>query len=199
MALGEIREELSTQPMSAAEEEQVAIRNIIWRKIGKVPDFPKAGIMFYDVLPILRSPDAFHHTINWMAGQARLAGASCIVAPEARGFLFGVPVAAALNLPFVPVRKTGKLPGAVVSVEYSTEYGGTEKLCIQEGSIPDCASIFIVDDILATGGTVEAILKLLAAANPTVRGAGSAFVLELSALKAKERLGWTTVRSIISL
>jgi adenine phosphoribosyltransferase len=153
--------------------------------IRDVPDFPEPGILFRDVTPLLKSPPAFRATIERLCEYVRSREPDVIVGIESRGFIFGTPIAAELGLPFVPVRKPGKLPAARMSVEYSLEYG-TGQLDIHADAIERGQRVVIVDDLLATGGTALGAAKLV----EMIRGrvTGMAFVIELAALPGRERL-----------
>ncbi|MFV8468632.1 adenine phosphoribosyltransferase [Mycoplasma sp. VS42A] len=126
--------------------------------INNVPDFPKPGIIFKDIAPLLNDPEAFNYVIDQMSQY--VANADIIVAPDARGFIFGTPVAYKMKKPFVMVRKKGKLPGKVVQQNYDLEYGNNT-LEIQAEVLKPGLKAVIVDDILATGGTTKAIIDLL--------------------------------------
>lgn len=126
--------------------------------IRDVHNFPKKGIIFKDISPLLANGEALHYTIEQMAVLA--SDCDVIVGPDARGFLFGTPTAAVLKKPFIMVRKPGKLPGKVISKNYDLEYGNNV-LQIQDGFIKKGQKVAIIDDVLATGGTTEAIVKLL--------------------------------------
>ncbi|MCE6056712.1 adenine phosphoribosyltransferase [Mycoplasmopsis agalactiae] len=126
--------------------------------IRDVKNFPKPGILFKDISPLLADGEALNYTITSMADVAK--DVDVIVGPDARGFLFGTPTAAVLKKPFIMVRKPGKLPGKVISREYDLEYGNNI-LQIQAGFIKEGQTVAIVDDVLATGGTIKAIIKLL--------------------------------------
>lgn len=128
--------------------------------IGKVPDFPKAGIGFFDITKLLQTPDAYRFVIRSMVRRYRHAGLSAVAAIEARGFLFGAPLAERLHLPFIPVRKKGKLPGQVVSKPFSLEYG-EDRIEIQAGVLPKGGQVLLVDDLIATGGTLQTALELI--------------------------------------
>jgi adenine phosphoribosyltransferase len=153
--------------------------------IRDVPDFPEPGILFRDVTPLLQSPQAFRAAIEQLGTYVKSREPDAIVGIESRGFLFGTPIAAELGLPFVPVRKPGKLPAAHMSVEYSLEYG-TGQLDIHADAIDRGQRVVIVDDLLATGGTALGAAKLV----EMIRGrvAGMAFLIELAALPGRERL-----------
>ncbi|WLP85353.1 adenine phosphoribosyltransferase [Mycoplasma seminis] len=133
--------------------------------INDVPNFPKEGIIFKDIAPLLYSPEAFDYVINQMSEIAK--DADVIVAPDARGFIFGTPVAYKTQKPFIMVRKPGKLPGKTISQSYDLEYG-QNSLEIQAEVLKPGLKAVIIDDILATGGTAQAIVELLAKQGITV-------------------------------
>jgi len=132
--------------------------NEIKNLIRNIKDFPKNGIVFRDISPILANPEAMKTIVDFFVDQAR--GADVIVAPDARGFLFGPQVAMELNIPFVMVRKVGKLPGEIISTKYDLEYNSSE-LQMQVNSIKENDKVVIIDDLLATGGTIQAIINLI--------------------------------------
>lgn len=156
------------------------------RYVRDVPDFPKPGILFRDITPLLGDPAAFRHAVELLAEAARASDADAIVGIESRGFIFGTPIADRLGLPFVPVRKPGKLPAARMSIEYSLEYGESQ-LDIHEDAFVPGTRAFIVDDLLATGGTAAATAKLVELVGGVVVGIG--VVIELEALEGRSRLG----------
>lgn len=165
---------------------------LIKNSIKTVPDYPKEGILFRDITSLLEDPVAFATTINLLTEHYRNKGITKIVGTEARGFLFGTPVALALGVGFVLVRKPGKLPRATLSQEYNLEYG-TDKLEIHTDSIIAGDNVLIIDDLLATGGTVGAAIQLIRALGGYVHDA--AFVIELPELGGKERLKQFNVES----
>ena len=153
-------------------------------KIASIPDFPKKGIMFRDITPILSDPQAMNYATEQIADFAKKVNADLIVAPEARGFFFGTPAAMEANIGFAPVRKPGKLPRETISATYELEYGSDE-LQMHADAIHKGQRVLIVDDLLATGGTVEAIQKLVEQQGAKV--VGFAFVIELDDLKGRDR------------
>ena len=163
--------------------------------IRDVPDFPQPGILFRDITPLLANPAGLRYTLEALTAVAKETNPDCIVGIESRGFSFGVPLADRLGLPFVPVRKPGKLPAARMSVEYSLEYGES-RLDIHEDALASGDRALIVDDLLATGGTALAAAKLVELLGGVV--AGCAFVIELEALAGRERLKKYTVRSLLT-
>ncbi len=162
--------------------------------IADVPDFPKEGILFKDITPLMQNGEALKYTMEKLSDYAREKGATLIIGPEARGFLFGTPVAAIMGVGFVPVRKPGKLPREVVTYKYDLEYGSSE-LCIHKDAIEKGQKVVIIDDLLATGGTVEAAIKLIEKLGGEV--VGCAFLIELKDLKGREKLHNYDVYSLI--
>ncbi|WP_406616007.1 adenine phosphoribosyltransferase [Mycoplasmopsis hyopharyngis] len=150
--------------------------------IRDIKDFPKPGIDFKDISPLLANGQALNYTINKMAEIAK--DCDIIVGPDARGFLFGTPTASFLKKPFIMVRKPGKLPGQTISMEYDLEYG-SNKLEIQKGFVKPGQTVAIVDDVLATGGTTNAIIKLLESQGAVVKKI--ILLLELKDLKGREK------------
>lgn len=163
--------------------------------IRDIPDFPLPGILFRDITPLLGEPAAFRAVLDAMELEARERAAGAIVGIESRGFIFGAPLAERLALPFVPVRKPGKLPAARQSVEYSLEYGES-RLDIHDDALGRGTRAFIVDDLLATGGTALAAAKLVEIIGGEV--AGLAFAIELTALDGRGRLSGYRVASVIT-
>lgn len=153
--------------------------------IRNVPDFPKEGILFKDISPVLLHPAAFAEVIDAMAEDARKKGAEAIIGIESRGFLFGVPVAVKLGLPFGMARKLGKLPYERISEEYALEYG-TNTVEMQVDTVQPGQRVYIVDDLLATGGTAAAAARLVERLDANVCGFG--FMVELTFLKGRENL-----------
>ena len=162
--------------------------------IASIPDFPKQGILFRDMTPLLQDNEALTCALDKMAEFAKELNADVIVGPEARGFIFGTPVAYKLNIGFVPVRKPGKLPRKTVEFKYDLEYG-TNTLCIHEDALKKGQTVVIIDDLLATGGTVEAAVKLIEKLGGTV--VGLAFLMELDDLNGREKLKGYKVESLL--
>lgn len=162
--------------------------------IEDIPDFPEPGVIFRDVTPLLANKEAYQESIRLICDFVKDKKIDLVVGPEARGFLFGCPVALALNCGFVPVRKPGKLPREVVSQSYDLEYGSNE-IQMHSDSIQPGQNVLIVDDLLATGGTVEAAITLIEKMGGNVVGA--AFLIELEALKGKELLKEYDVYSVL--
>jgi len=155
-------------------------------KINVVNDFPKKGISFKDITTLIGDGEALKFTIDKIAEYLKDKEIDLIVGPEARGFIFGVPVAYALGVGFVPVRKKGKLPGDTVGVNYGLEYG-TDTLEIHKDAIKKGQRIAVVDDLLATGGTIEAVAQLIENVGGQV--VSMDFVIELTGLKGRDKLG----------
>jgi len=153
--------------------------------IRNIPDFPKPGIVFRDITTLLRHPEGLQYTIDTLAEKCADLGADYIVGMESRGFIFGAPLAYKLNTGFIPVRKPGKLPAAVHSVEYELEYG-SDRLEIHQDAIEPGCRILIVDDVIATGGTAGATARLIEQAGCEL--VGFAFIIELRALQGRDRL-----------
>jgi adenine phosphoribosyltransferase len=153
--------------------------------IRDVPDFPQPGILFRDVTPLLKDAAAFNAALDAMQAYVAARRPDAIVGIESRGFLFGTPLAARLGLPFVPIRKPGKLPAAHMSIEYALEYGEGQ-LDIHSDALSSGDSVVIVDDLLATGGTAVGAAKLVELLGARV--AGLAFLIELKGLEGRKRL-----------
>lgn len=153
--------------------------------VASIPDFPKKGILFRDVTPMIQDPAAFKEACDIITKYCKEKGAEVIVGPESRGYLVGCPAAYNLGIGFVPVRKPGKLPRKTISCTYDLEYGSNE-LQMHEDAIKKGQKVVVVDDLLATGGTVEATCKLVEQLGGEV--VGCAFLIELVDLKARELL-----------
>jgi adenine phosphoribosyltransferase len=162
--------------------------------IRDIPDFPKPGIVFKDITPLLLDPGALNHTIDLLAGYARDRGAECVVAAEARGFILGGAVAARIEAGFIPARKPGKLPHTVAAAEYALEYG-VDTIEIHRDALAHGTRVLIHDDLIATGGTAAACRELVEAAGATV--VGCAFVIELAFLDGRARLAPHDVHSLV--
>ena len=158
--------------------------------VREVPDFPKPGILFRDLSPLMRSPDGWAEAMRRMAGVCERIGPDMIVGIESRGFIVGMALATQVGLGFVPVRKPGKLPGAVIRVDYSLEYG-QDSLEIPADALADGPRVLVVDDLLATGGTAAATAALVEKAGGEVCGFG--FVVELAGLEGRSRLPQSSV------
>ena len=153
--------------------------------IFEVPDFPKAGVGFKDITPLLKDPATFQSAVAAMAGHFRHQKIDAVVGIESRGFMFGAPLALELHAAFVPARKAGKLPRASVAVDFSLEYG-SERLEMHEDAILPNQRVLIVDDVLATGGTMRATGELVRQLGGVV--AGMTVLLELEFLKGRKKL-----------
>lgn len=162
--------------------------------IADIQDFPEPGVLFRDVTPLLQDKDAYKEAIDRFVAWAKDLNVDIVAGPEARGFLFGCPVAYSLNAGFVPVRKPGKLPRETISEEYDLEYG-TNEVFIHADSIKPGQNVIIIDDLLATGGTVEATIKLIERLQGKVVGIG--FLIELEALEGRKKLEGYNVLSML--
>jgi adenine phosphoribosyltransferase len=162
--------------------------------IRDIPDFPKKGIIFKDITPLLKNPAAFKVSIDAMALRYRTNLPGAVVAMESRGFLFGCTLAYELKVPFVPVRKPGKLPYRCIRETYDLEYG-QDSLEIHEDALTPGTSVLIVDDVLATGGTAAATARLVERAGGRVQEL--AFLMELGFLDGRSKLKSHSVFSII--
>ncbi len=162
--------------------------------IRDIPDFPKEGIIFKDITPLLKDKDAFRETIDQLCKKVKDLNFDLIIAPEARGFILGSAMAYKLGKGFVPVRKPGKLPYKTVYEEFQLEYG-TDQLHIHVDAVEKGQNVLIVDDVLATGGTAKALANLVEKVGGNV--AGMIFLIELSFLNAREKLQGYWVESLI--
>lgn len=160
-----------------------------------VKDFPKEGIEFKDITPLMDNGIAFRAAVDEIVKYAREKEIDMIVGPEARGFIIGCPVAYALRVGFVPVRKAGKLPREVIEIDYGLEYG-ENVLTIHKDAVKPGQRVLITDDLLATGGTIEATIKLVEQLGGIV--VGCAFLIELSYLKGMEKLKGYDVLSLMT-
>ena len=166
----------------------------IYRAIRDVPDFPRPGIVFKDITPLLLDPARFRRAIDLMAAPFQNAEVRRVVSIEARGFLLGAPIALALEAGVVPIRKPGKLPAARGRVEYALEYG-TDALEMHRDALGPGDRVLIVDDVLATGGTADAAARLVRAHGGQV--VGFTFLIELDFLKGRERLRNERVEALL--
>jgi adenine phosphoribosyltransferase len=163
-------------------------------RVRDIPDFPKPGILFRDLTPLMGDGAAFKQTIEMLAERLLPHRPEIILAVESRGFIFGAPVAAALGIGFVPVRKPGKLPFRIARRSYALEYG-TDTLEMHADAVVAGARVAIVDDLLATGGTAQATVALARELGGEV--AVAAFTVELGMLRGRERLAGTRIESLI--
>ncbi|MFE0512311.1 adenine phosphoribosyltransferase [Streptomyces sp. NPDC058964] len=161
------------------------IRELLLSRIRDVADYPEQGVMFKDITPLLADPAAFTALTDALAEIAGNTGATKIVGLEARGFILGAPVAVRAGLGFIPVRKAGKLPGATLRQAYDLEYGSAE-IEVHAEDLTSGDRVLIVDDVLATGGTAEAAIRLIHRAGAEV--AGAAVLMELGFLDGRSRL-----------
>ena len=164
--------------------------------IRDVPDFPKPGIVFKDVTPLLANPAGLALAVELMANPFRGAGVDVVVGPESRGFIFGTAVATALSAGFVPVRKPGKLPYKTRSIEYALEYG-TDQLHIHVDAVQPGMRVLLVDDLLATGGTLAASAKLIGEGGLGATILGASVLIELEFLAGRANLGGMLVESLM--
>jgi adenine phosphoribosyltransferase len=166
----------------------------IARLIRDVPDFPKPGIVFKDITPLLLEPRAFRRAVERMAAPFQGLAVTRVVSIESRGFLFGAPVALALDAGLVPIRKPGKLPGERGRIEYALEYG-TDALEMHRDAVSASDRVLVVDDVLATGGTAAAAAALVRQHGATV--AGFTFLIELEFLHGRARLANELVQAVL--
>src|SRR5690349_15663602 len=162
--------------------------------VRTVPDFPRPGVLFRDITPLLADPKGFHIALDALAHRFTGERVDAVAGVESRGFIFGAALAARLNASFVPVRKPGKLPAAVDRVSYSLEYGEAE-LEMHRDALFEGAQVLVVDDLLATGGTAAAVASLIERQGAVVHA--FAFVIELRALDGRSRLGGTPIVSVL--
>jgi adenine phosphoribosyltransferase len=162
--------------------------------IRDIPDFPKKGILFKDITTLLKDAAAFRQAIDELTDLVRDSQPDVVIGMESRGFIFAAPIAYLLGAGFVPVRKLGKLPGEVISTEYDLEYG-TNTLEMHADAVSSGTRVLIVDDLLATGGTVSATIDLVERLGGTV--VSVAFLVELTALNGRARLDNYEVKSLI--
>lgn len=162
--------------------------------VTTVENWPKEGISFKDITTIMDNGPAYKYATDQIVEFAKEVGAEIIVGPEARGFIIGCPVAYALGIGFAPVRKEGKLPREVVRVEYGLEYG-TDVLTMHKDAVKPGQKVLVVDDLLATGGTVGATIRLVEKLGGTV--VGCAFLIELRDLKGREKIGNYPIKTLI--
>lgn len=163
--------------------------------IRDVPDFPKPGILFKDITPLIGNPEGLSAVLNLLADPFRGMGITAVAGMESRGFIFGVPVAERLEAGFVPIRKPGKLPYKTVAQSYALEYG-TDSLEIHTDAVKKGDKVLIVDDLLATGGTAEAAVKLVQSLGAEV--VGVTFVIELGFLNGRDKLKGLNVHSLLT-
>ncbi len=153
--------------------------------IADVHDFPIKGILFRDITPLMQDGEAFKNACDQLISFAKAKGVDVVVGPESRGFIFGCPIAYALKIGFIPIRKPNKLPRETVEVKYDLEYG-SNTLCVHKDSIKPGQKVLIIDDLLATGGTVDATIKLIESLGGEVVGCG--FLIELVDLNGRAKI-----------
>jgi adenine phosphoribosyltransferase len=163
-------------------------------RIREIPDFPKPGILFYDITTLLKDPGAYRESIDLMLEPWRNDQIDLVVGMESRGFIFSAPMAYLLNAGLVPVRKLGKLPAETITVEYALEYG-SNTLEIHRDAIQPGQRVLVVDDLLATGGTVRGTIDLVERLQGEVVGLG--FLVELEFLNGRDRLQGLRVESVV--
>jgi adenine phosphoribosyltransferase len=169
--------------------------NALKSRIRHVPDFPKPGILFYDVTTLLRDPEGFRLAVDHMASPFQASDIDLVVGIESRGFILGSAVADRIGAGFVPVRKLGKLPAETITASYALEYG-TDSLEMHRDAVVEGQRVLIVDDLLATGGTAHATLSLVKQLQGTV--VGVAFLIELEELKGRSRLDGENIHVVLS-
>jgi adenine phosphoribosyltransferase len=162
--------------------------------IKNVPNFPIEGIQFKDITPLIGDKEAFKAAIDELTEFAREKKANVVIGPDARGFIIGAPVAYALDAGFVPVRKPGKLPREVLTYDYALEYG-TNTLCMHKDAIKPGDRVVIMDDLLATGGTVEATINIVKEAGGEIVGLG--FMIELVDLKGRDKFNQYPIKVLM--
>jgi adenine phosphoribosyltransferase len=177
--------------VSAAPDPYADLRALV----REIPDFPRAGINFKDITPLLADPAALAHAVEELAGRARPLGVDCVVAAEARGFLLGPALALELGAGFALARKPGKLPYETVSAEYLLEYG-TDTLELHTDAVAAGRRVLVHDDLLATGGTAAALCELVESLGGEVVGCG--FLIELAFIGGRERLAPREVHALLS-
>ena len=163
--------------------------------IREIPDFPQPGILFRDISPLLRDPKAFKYVIDQLSARFKDDPLDAIVAIESRGFIFGAPLAHQMGLPLVPVRKPGKLPSATYTTEFALEYGHST-LELHTDGINAGERVLVVDDLLATGGTLAATARLVEMAGGVVGGIG--VIIELTQLEGRRHLAGYEVYSLLT-
>jgi adenine phosphoribosyltransferase len=176
-------------------DERAAIATEVRRTVRDVPDFPKKGILFRDITPVLANPSLFGRVMMALASPFEGQGITHVVSIESRGFILGAPVALELRAAFVPVRKPGKLPAATIREDFTLEYG-TDALEMHADALRGAKGVLVVDDVLATGGTASATCRLVERAGAKV--VACAFMIELPALNGRAALAGKRVESLIT-
>ncbi|MBR71341.1 MAG: adenine phosphoribosyltransferase [Rhodospirillaceae bacterium] len=164
--------------------------------IAEIPDFPKPGILFYDIAPLIRSPSAWNYAMDSLKEKISPLKPAVIAGIDARGFLVGAGLSSKMNLGFLMVRKKGKLPGKTISEKYALEYRSDE-LEIQSQALEADTRVILVDDLLATGGTATASVRLIEKSGAKV--VGSAFLIELTSLNGRDAIGDLPIFSLLKL
>lgn len=162
--------------------------------IRSIPGFPKPGIVFKDITPMLENPAAFKYAVDWLCDRFRSSGAVKVAAAEARGFMFAAAVGYRLGWGMAPIRKPGKLPWKTLEQGYSLEYGDAT-LCIHEDAVAKGEKVLLIDDLLGTGGTADAMVKLVERLGGVVAGLG--FIIELDFLGGRRMLAGRRVESLV--
>jgi len=180
--------------MSDVASEHDGLRKRLIATLRDVPDFPKPGIVFKDITPVLADPALLRDVVSAMAAPWEESGVTHVAGVESRGFILAAPVAIALGAGFIPIRKPGKLPWKTAGREYALEYG-TDRLEMHVDACPVAARVLLVDDVLATGGTAGAACELIEQVNGTVLGCS--FLLSISALHGAQRISRRRVESLI--
>ena len=170
------------------------LETVLKATIRDIPDFPKPGILFKDITPVLSDAQLMHRIVEEFATAHADAGVTAVVGMESRGFIFGAPLAMRLGCAFVPARKPGKLPYESIGVDYALEYG-TARLEMHTDAVGAKDKVLVVDDLLATGGTASATNQLIADLGAAI--VANCFVIELDFLKGREVLGGVPVQSIV--
>ena len=163
--------------------------------IAKVENYPEEGIIFRDITPLMANGEAFKEATQQIVNYAKELGADVVVGPEARGCIVGCPVAYALEIGFVPVRKKGKLPREIIEVDYSLEYGSNTLTMHKDALIPG-QKVLITDDLLATGGTIKATIDLVEALGGVV--VGCAFLIELEDLNGRDKIAGYDIKTLMT-
>lgn len=169
--------------------------DLIKSLVRDVPDFPKEGILFRDITPVLEHPEAFRQVIDSLADRYRQAGLSKVVGIESRGFIFGAPLAYALGIGFVLIRKPGKLPRETYCASYALEYG-EDKVELHRDALAAGDKVVIMDDLIATGGTARAAVRLVEESGATVHEIAA--LIELEALQGRKTIGATNVHALLT-
>ena len=162
--------------------------------VASIPDFPQEGILFRDITPLMADGEAFHYACEELIDYAKKVGAQVVAGPESRGFIFGMPLAYKACKPFIPVRKKGKLPRETYEQTYDLEYG-TATIEIHKDSIKPGQKVVLVDDLIATGGTIEAAAKLIEKCGGEV--VKIIFLMELEGLEGRKKLAKYNVESVV--